>query len=104
MQSKNIVPILFPYEPQQYWEQLRQIVREEVAKTEKQNSAAVTFETAGLTYKPLFKMIEVCKLFQISRPTIYEWIKDGKLKPYKIRARVYFLWDDITGLLNSLKN
>ncbi|WP_367115549.1 helix-turn-helix domain-containing protein [Chitinophaga sp. CB10] len=31
--------------------------------------------------------------------TIYDWIKHGKLKPYKIRSRVYFLWNDIQQLL-----
>jgi excisionase family DNA binding protein len=104
MESKNMTPVLFPYDPQQYWEQLRLMIREEIQKAEKQKGPAITYETAGLTYKPLYKMIEVCKLFQVSRPTIYEWIKDGKLKPYKIRSRVYFLWDDIEGLLKGLKN
>lgn len=36
-------------------------------------------------------MAEVCVIFQVSKPTIYDWIKNGKLKPYKIRSRVYFL-------------
>ncbi|MBC9914321.1 helix-turn-helix domain-containing protein [Chitinophaga varians] len=25
---------------------------------------------------------EVCQLFQVTKPTIYDWIKHGKLKPY----------------------
>jgi excisionase family DNA binding protein len=101
MDPNNKTPILFPYEPQQFWEQLRLIIREEIIKSEKEKPPAVQYETAGLTYKPLFKMIEVCKLFQITRPTIYEWIKEGKLRPYKIRSRVYFLWNDISSLLKN---
>jgi hypothetical protein len=28
-------------------------------------------------------------------------VKHGKLKPFKIRSRVYFLWQDIQQLLQS---
>jgi excisionase family DNA binding protein len=52
-----------------------------------------------LTYKPLYKIKEVCDFFQVTRPTLYDWIKDGKLKPYKIKSRVYFLHSDIQQLL-----
>ncbi|MEO6188797.1 MAG: helix-turn-helix domain-containing protein [Ginsengibacter sp.] len=43
-----------------------------------------------LTYKPLYKIGEVCTIFEVTRPAIYEWIKQGKLKPYKVRSRLYF--------------
>lgn len=96
MENKSVTPMLFPYEPSQFWEQLQQIIREEVNRLEKSKTpVSVTTETPGLTYKPLFKMAEVCAIFQVSKPTIYDWIKQGKLKPYKIRSRVYFLWQDI---------
>lgn len=42
---------------------------------------------------------EVCAIFKVTKPTIYDWIKHGKLKPYKIRSRVYFLWNDIQQLI-----
>lgn len=92
-------PILFPYEPEEFWEHIRLIIREEITRTSKEKSSGSLTETNGLTYKPLFKIAEVCTFFHVSRPTIYEWIKDGKLKPYKIRRRVYFLWNDIQKLL-----
>ena len=57
------------------------------------------YETFGMTCKPLYKIAEVCAMFYVSKPTIYDWIKHGKLKPYKIRSRVYFLWQDIQQLL-----
>lgn len=100
MEINSSVPILFPVEPEKFWQQLRLIIREEVDKAEKnKKTVAGDFETPGLTQKPLYKIGEVCKLFDISRATIYEWIKHGKLRPFKIRSRVYFLWNDIHNLI-----
>jgi excisionase family DNA binding protein len=93
-------PILFPYEPQEFWQSIRQIIREEVSNVEKQKPITASFETTGLSYKPLYKIAEVCALFHVTKPTIYDWIKHEKLKPYKIRSRVYFLWQDIQQLLH----
>lgn len=99
----NIVtPMLFPYEPEQFWALIRQIIREEVQSVDKQKSVPTSFETFGITYKPLYKIVEVCTLFHVTKPTIYDWVKHGKLKPYKIRSRVYFLHQDIQKLLNPL--
>jgi excisionase family DNA binding protein len=101
MTNGNLVtPILFPYEPEQFWQSIRQIIREEVNSIEKQRPISPTFETPGMTYKPLYKIAEVCTLFHITKPTIYDWVRHGKLKPYKIRSRVYFLWQDIQQLLH----
>jgi predicted DNA-binding transcriptional regulator AlpA len=94
-----VTPILFPYEPEQYWQQVRQIIREEVSNAEKHRPAITAFETPGMTYKPLYKIAEVCAIFHVTKPTIYDWVKHGKLKPFKIRSRVYFLWQDIQQLL-----
>jgi excisionase family DNA binding protein len=49
--------------------------------------------------KKLLKTKEVCELFQVSKPTIYEWLKQGKLKSIKIGSRRYFLWQDIEELI-----
>jgi excisionase family DNA binding protein len=97
--GNTVTPILFPYQPEEYWRQIRQIIREEVNNREKQKVVPAMYDTPGLTYKPLYKIAEVCTLFQITKPTIYDWVKHGKLKPYKIRSRVYFLWQDIQQLL-----
>ena len=95
-----VTPMLFPYEPEQFWKSIREIIREEVKSAEKGRPVfPPSFQTPGLTYKPLFKIAEVCALFHVSKPTIYDWVKHGKLKPYKIRSRVYFLWQDIQLLL-----
>ena len=97
--GNTITPMLFPYEPEQYWKSIRQIIREEVCNAEKQKPVSPSYETPGLTYKPLYKIAEVCALFHITKPTIYDWVKHGKLKPFKIRSRVYFLSQDIQQLL-----
>lgn len=95
-----VTPMLFPYEPEQFLQSIRQIIREEVNNFEKQKAVPVSFETPGRTYKPLYKIAEVCALFHVTKPTIYAWVKHRKLKPYKIRSRVYFLHHDIQQLLH----
>jgi len=95
-----VTPILFPYDPEHFWQSIRQIVREEVSLIEKQRPVSPTYDTPGLTYKPLFKIAEVCSLFHVTKPTIYDWVRHGKLKPFKIRSRVYFLWQDIERLMH----
>ena len=98
--DKLITPMLFPFEPEKFWQSLRQIICEEVETITKRQPSPASFATAGMTYKPLYKIEELCALFHVTKPTIYNWIKHGKLKPYKIRSRVYFLWQDIQQLLN----
>jgi len=84
-------PILFPFEPLQYWETIRQIIREEVNNAEPNKQAPFSFETPGLTNKPIYKIAEVCKLFQVTKPTIYDWVRHGKLKPFKIQSRAGYV-------------
>jgi len=105
MENNASVPMLVPIEPALFWQQIRLIIREEIARIEKPRPIETTsFSTPGLTYKPLYKMAEVCALFNITRPTIYDWIRHGKLKPVKIRSRVYFLWNDIQELMGEGRN
>lgn len=92
--------MLLPYQPEQFWQNVRLIIREEITSAERQRPAPLPHQTPGLTYKPLFKIAEVCEIFRVTKPTIYDWIKHGKLKPYKVRSRVYFLWQDIQQLLH----
>jgi excisionase family DNA binding protein len=102
--TKTGVPMLFPCEPEQFLESIRKIIREEIAKIPKQDHASQQYVIPGMDYKPLYKIAEVCTIFQVSKPTIYDWIKHGKLKPFKVRSRVYFLWQDIQKLLPGLQN
>ena len=102
MENKESIPILIPFEPEEFWAQIRTIIREEVVKSQKNQPVTnALMETPGLTEKPLYKIQEICSLFKISKPTIYDWIKNGKLKRIKIRSRVYFLGSDIRSLLQT---
>lgn len=83
-------PTLFPYDPEQYWQMIREIIRQELQQLPKKIDPP-GYQTPGMTYKPLYKIGEVCQIFQVTRPTIYDWVRHGKLKPYKIRSRVFFL-------------
>ena len=94
-------PMLFPYEPAQYWQQIRLIIREEVSSIKKKEPDVRLLETPGLTYKPLLKITELCTLFQVTKPTIYAWIKAGKLKPVRVQSRVFFLFQDVQLLMRK---
>jgi excisionase family DNA binding protein len=102
MAGNSAVPILIPFEPEEFWSQIRIIIREEVERNKKELTHDIgVMETPGLTEKPLFKIAEVCRLFNVTKPTIYDWIKHGKLKRVKIRSRVYFLGSDIRLLIKA---
>ncbi len=102
MATNSAVPILIPFEPDEFWSQIRLIIREEVERNRATKATAENvLETPGLTEKPLFKIEEVCSLFKVTKPTIYDWIKHGKLKRVKIRSRVYFLGSDIRQLMQA---
>lgn len=100
MEQNTQMPILIPLDQDFFWNQVRMIIREEIGKLgTKPTGNDSLYQTNGLVQKPLYKISEVCKLFDVSRPTIYDWIKHGKLKPFKVRSRVYFLFSDIQQLL-----
>lgn len=47
---------------------------------------------------------EVAEMFKVDISTIHNWCKSGKLKPYGIGARVYFLSSDIHNCLIPLND
>lgn len=49
-----------------------------------------------------YSIDEVVRLTKISRASIYEEMKSGKLPFKKFRKRTLVLHDDLTGFLNSL--
>jgi len=92
------VQMLFPIEPNEFWRRLRAIVEEVVAQQGRSNP-----ESPPNNHKdrPLLKATDVCDIFKVTKPTIYDWIKQGKLKSIKIESRRYFLWQDIEELIKS---
>lgn len=100
MENKASIPLLFPFEPSEFWIQIRKIVKEEITNAQRLTSHTPSLTLLpGMTQKPLYKIAEICTLFNISKPTVYEWVKEGKLRRVKIRSRVYFLGNDIQQLL-----
>jgi excisionase family DNA binding protein len=97
--DNNVVPMLMPYDPDEFWDRMRKIIREEIAKLKGQNSPLM--QTPGLTEKPLYKIDEICQLFKVSRTTVHDWMKCGKLRKVKVRSRVFFLGSEIQRLLKG---
>jgi excisionase family DNA binding protein len=91
------VQMLFPMEPAEFWRHLKTIIEEVVDQKNSRISKQSSLQDSPL--KKLLKTKEVCELFQVSKPTIYEWLKQGKLKSIKIGSRRYFLWQDIEELI-----
>lgn len=103
MRNRWTLPILIPMEEDKFWVNMRLIIREEIQHLRNEQSSLKESELPipGLTYKPLLKIRELCDILQITKPTIYEWIRKDLIKPYKIESRVYFRWADVYKLINS---
>lgn len=90
--------IFFNCDPDDFLEDLRKIFREEIRlaltvfHSKKDNSVS---PSPG---NELIKVRELCQFLKVSKPTIYDWIKCGKLTPIKIQSRTYFLRKDIDEL------
>ncbi len=98
---KQDTPILFPYAPDELWDKFRELIREELQKANALKKQEVSYEVSGFKQKPLFKAGEVCQMLQISRQTLHAWNKEGILKPYKIKSRVFYLYSDLEKLIAS---
>ena len=92
------VPMLFPVEPKEFWQQMRKIIEEVVGQ---KNTSPANHPAENQTNKTLLKAKEICELFQVSKPTVYEWMRQGKLQSVKIRSRRYFLSQDVENLIQS---
>ena|SRR5665213_18744 len=89
------VQMLVPMEPNAFWQQLKAIVEQVIAESKQE--APVDKHTE----RPLLKAKEVCEIFHISKPTIYDWLKQGKIKSVKIQSRRYFHWKDVDELIKK---
>ena len=93
-------PMLFPITPTEFWKQIRTTIDEVV--TEKLSKQLPLPTNPHLPEKALLKATDVCKIFQVSRPTLYEWLKQKKLKSFKIKSRRYFSRADIEEVINGI--
>jgi excisionase family DNA binding protein len=95
------LPMLIPYMPAEFWAEFRRIVREELKGKSKGRLVSGAINTTGMSEKPLYKIVEICELFNITRTTVHEWVKSGRLRKIKVSSRVYFLGTDIQKILSS---
>ena len=95
MGNNDDIPLLIPYQPGEFWEELRKIVREELMMSKKSAVGSSLLVPQGMTEKPLYRITEICQLFNISRTTVHDWVKAGRLRKIKVSSRVYFLGADI---------
>ena len=93
----NETPMLFPITPSEFWKQIKIIIEDVIA--EKLNQQKISPPTSHLPEKALLKASDVCAIFQVSKPTLYEWLKQKKLKSFKIHSRRYFTRADIDDLI-----
>ncbi len=91
--------MLFPIEPKEFWQKLKTIVEQVVIE---HINTVPRLQTADRNaQRPLLKAYEVCAIFKISKPTLYEWMSQGKLPSIKIESRRFFRWDDVDALIAS---
>jgi predicted DNA-binding transcriptional regulator AlpA len=93
----NETPMLFPMAPGEFWKQIRTTIEEVV--NEKLNQQGASPPVSHLPEKALLKAAEVCTIFQVSKPTLYDWLKQDKLKSFKIKSRRYFSRADIEAII-----
>ena len=91
------VQMLVPMEPKEFWRRLKSVVEEVVMESKKAGPVDKH------TDRPLLKAAQICEIFHISKPTIYDWLKQGKLKSVKIQSRRYFHWKDVEELIQQSK-
>lgn len=95
----NEFPIMFPCPQEEFWDRmtkvLEKVLEARLAATNNQKT------TDHLPEKALLKATEVCQIFQVSKPTLYGWMKEGRLKSFKIRSRRYFSRIDIEDVIRQ---
>ena len=91
--------MLFPIPAEELWQKLRELVRAELRDSKPE--PPVAHQVNGLVQKPLYKASEVCEILHVSRQTLHQWRKEGLLKSYKIKSRLFFLWADVERLIGQ---
>lgn len=90
--------IFFSVSIEEFWGQMKSLIEEVLA--EKRIIAGFHEER---TSPKLLKAKEVCELFQVSKPTLYDWMRKGQLRSVKIESRRFFLHSDIEELISKSK-
>lgn len=94
------VPMLFPMAPEEFWKQIKATI-EEVVNEKINQSFQPPPVSDHLPEKALLKASDVCAIFQVSKPTLYDWLKQEKLRSFKVKSRRYFLRTDIEVMIRN---
>ena len=93
------VPVLMLYDPEEFWEAVRRLTREEIAKSQTQTGLVQSaLDKASLPLKPAYNMAEIKRLFKLSDETLGEWTTAGLLRPTPIGRQTYILYADLLSL------
>jgi hypothetical protein len=74
----NEALMLFPITPSEFWKQIRIIIESVIS--EKLSNQNLPSQSLSPAERALFKPTEVCKIFEVSKPTLYQWLKQKNLK------------------------
>ena len=87
--------MFFPYDPTNFWSELRKVIQEEV----RNNSISLH----GLVEQEQFlHRKEVARMLRISLVTLTDWVKRG-LPCHKYRGKVYFLISEVMTYITLAK-
>lgn len=93
-------PMLFPISKAEFWRKMKMMM-EEVLEQKMIAPSKKEIPLAQLPEKALLKAVEVCAIFRVSKPTLYEWMKQDRLKSFKIKSRRYFYRTDIEAMIRQ---
>ena len=79
---------------------LRDLIRNEL-KAFKPEQPAAEPVVAGFSQTPILKGEQVCKMLHISRQTLHAWVKEGLIRSYKVKSRLFFLRQDVDNLMRK---
>ena len=91
--------ILIPVDATEFWQQMRNVIFDVLIE-----NGVIRSQDCNTASPRLLKTKEVCELFQVSKPTVYDWMENGMLKSVKIESRRFFLASDVEELIAKSKH
>jgi len=89
MENNTSMPMLFPVEPEKFWEQMRLIIREEVKNADSEKTILAEGPEPLLTRK------EIAKYLKVSLVTLHECMKNRGLPFHSKRVGTRFLKSEV---------
>ena len=90
------IPVLMLYDPDEFWEQVRDFVREAIVQAQTPaGGLQAALDKSGLPLKPAYTLTEIRQLFHLSVQTLDEWIQNGLLPTARMGRQSYILYADL---------